>query len=770
MNRIVLAYCHENADLADKIDHDLVRIGIPFEHLTDLQDDATGAFADRLLSHTEPVILIITDNFLKSKACLAGILPAAQQIVRKKFLVIVADGKKVNEQGGIETVPTHFDRMVYALQYMNYWQNRWLDLSTQQQHAATPAEKAVIEPDLEASRAVANGVGEFISVLKDAGFTSWEDVRSDGYAVFFKAFGLQEWHDPYKNLAAYEVSPLAANGSAAPVAEMQVVTGPLTPISVETHDVKPAPAMQELDHLIESFEQSEPEESGPEPEIHATTPEPETSDAGELPAYGSDDLQQVIRDAWLWLENGHTEQGLELLQIALDQHPDHPELQKAYQTALAHYGQPPEAEKAPPPAETTVAAPASQSAAHHDQEAKSYDMMGDLAAEKGDYLFAKYCWDRAAELDPSFPGIYRKLGIMTSEHLRTDYRETAVHYLQKALEHAPDDAEVMLWMADMSRQNGDVAGADKWYQQAISIDPALRTDLRNDAYLQPAPVQPEPEPVVTQQPVAAPIEIPAPVKITPVAVLTVLITGATSGIGRATAEIFASHGHRLILTGRRSDRLHDVKTEFEKNYHTDVLILPFDVRDQPTVQLTIDSLPENWENIDILINNAGLAKGLSPIQEGELDHWETMIDTNLKGLLYVTRAVAPGMVKRKKGHIINLGSSAGKEVYPNGNVYCATKFAVDALTRAMRLDLHTHNIRVSQVSPGHVEETEFAINRFDGDAERAKIYENFQPLKATDVAEVIYFIATRPAHVNIQDVFLFGTQQASSTVVNRSGR
>jgi len=201
-----------------------------------------------------------------------------------------------------------------------------------------------------------------------------------------------------------------------------------------------------------------------------------------------------------------------------------------------------------------------------------------------------------------------------------------------------------------------------------------------------------------------------------------------------------------------------------------VLILPFDVRDSGAVEAALTNLPEDWQNVDILVNNAGLAKGFSPLQEGSIEHWETMIDTNIKGLLYVTRAISPGMVQRRRGHIINLGSIAGKEVYPNGNVYCATKFAVDALTQGMRLDLHKYNIRVSQVSPGHVEETEFALNRFDGDVERAKVYEDFQPLRAADVAEVIYFMTTRPPHVNVQDVVMYGTQQASATVLDRSGR
>jgi NADP-dependent 3-hydroxy acid dehydrogenase YdfG len=250
----------------------------------------------------------------------------------------------------------------------------------------------------------------------------------------------------------------------------------------------------------------------------------------------------------------------------------------------------------------------------------------------------------------------------------------------------------------------------------------------------------------------------------------VLITGATSGIGKATAEIFAKNGYRLILTGRRIDRLVALKNQFESSYNSEVLILPFDVRDHGAVEAALSNLPEGFNIVDILINNAGLAKGLAPIHEGQLDHWETMIDTNIKGLLYVTRLISPGMVQRRKGHIINICSSAGREAYPNGNVYCATKFAVDALTKSIRFDLHPYDIRVSQVSPGHVEETEFALNRFDGDTERAKIYQEFQPLKSSDVAEAIYFMATRPAYVNIVDIQMFATQQASSMVINKNGR
>jgi NADP-dependent 3-hydroxy acid dehydrogenase YdfG len=254
-------------------------------------------------------------------------------------------------------------------------------------------------------------------------------------------------------------------------------------------------------------------------------------------------------------------------------------------------------------------------------------------------------------------------------------------------------------------------------------------------------------------------------------VKTVLITGATSGIGKATADIFAANGYRLILTGRRTDRLAIIKQQYEDTYGSEVLIQDFDVRDPLSVEEMMEKLDKNWQNIDLLINNAGLAKGFEPIHEGKLEDWEAMIDTNIKGLLYMTRMIAPLMVARGGGQIINICSIAGKEVYPNGAVYCATKHAVDALTKGMRLDLHKYNIRVSQVAPAHVEETEFSLVRYDGDEEKsANVYKDFQPLKAIDVAETIYFIASRPNHVNIQDVVLYGTQQASATIVNRSGR
>ncbi|HEY3251947.1 MAG TPA: SDR family oxidoreductase [Ignavibacteria bacterium] len=248
---------------------------------------------------------------------------------------------------------------------------------------------------------------------------------------------------------------------------------------------------------------------------------------------------------------------------------------------------------------------------------------------------------------------------------------------------------------------------------------------------------------------------------------TVFITGATSGIGLSSSHIFAKNGARLILAARRADRLKKIALELTKKYNTDVLIIQLDVRDNTKVKKTVKALPKTWSEIDVLLNNAGLSRGLDKLHEGNTVDWEEMIDTNVKGLLYVSRAVIPLMVKRNKGHIINIGSIAGHEVYTKGNVYCATKHAVDAITKGMRLDLVDTNIRVTTIDPGLVE-TEFSLVRFRGDKNRAKsVYTGIKPLTPDDVADAIFYAASRPDNVVIAEMLLLPNKQGSSTVVSR---
>lgn len=246
---------------------------------------------------------------------------------------------------------------------------------------------------------------------------------------------------------------------------------------------------------------------------------------------------------------------------------------------------------------------------------------------------------------------------------------------------------------------------------------------------------------------------------------TAFITGATSGIGMATARLFAENGLKLILCGRREERLKSLSEELSKI--TEVHTLKFDVRNKEAVFAAVQSLPGEFSTIDILINDAGNAHGMDTIDEGNIDDWDAMLDINVKGLLYVSKAILPKMMERKSGHIINIGSTAGKEVYPKGNVYCASKHAVDAINQGMRLDLNGKGIKVGAINPGLVQ-TEFSEVRFKGDSEKAeKVYQGYTPLKPEDVADIIWFAVTRPPHVNIADLTVMCLDQASSTIVNK---
>lgn len=788
MTSIHLLYAPENRDLADRLTADLGRAGVVFEHHTLQPNEPAGRLSARMEATGGPVLWLLTDNFLKNPLCMAGAWKMYQTLsAQRRLLTVVADGREQQPDGTYRAVPTHFDRAGEVVRYMNYWQEVFLK-STDRLRDAPLEQREAYDREVEAYRLIANDIGELFTALREAGYARWDAFRADDYALFFQHFGLLDRYHAYRGLAALDaeappVTPAETPAASAPIAP-PVFSGPirLQPVEAPVEVAAEAPAAQ--------LERISP------PPAQPIEPAPREDD--------ETNIRQAIRDAWTWIEKGYPQRGIEMLRQLTEQYPGHAIALAEYHRARAHFAQPepvatpPVESPAPPP--PPASKPSAPSNGYAPTEADAYNAMGDNAAAKGDHLLAKYCWDRVADLDPNYPEVFRKLADLTTAHLLNDYPEAATYYIEQALAAEPDNADLhyryaallrdrlnqpdrarqlfgvvvalrpdradaWLALAELTHAAGDLKQAHDLYQHASSLDPHLRTAERDAFFAPPAPeVTPAPMPEQAQPTAEAPEQRPTQV-------LTVLITGATSGIGLATAEIFARHGHRLLLVGRRAERLEALRERLARE-HPDaaVLTLPFDVRNANAVAEYLNHLPEGWEEIDVLVNNAGLAKGLAPIHEGSLEHWDTMIDTNIKGLLYVTRAVAPGMVQRRRGHIINVSSSAGKEVYPNGNVYCATKFAVEALTRGMRLDLHAYGIRVSQVSPGHTEDTEFALTRFDGDAERARIYEDFQPLKAADVAEAIYFIATRPPHVNVQDVWMYSTQQASATLIDRSGR
>ncbi len=518
----------------------------------------------------------------------------------------------------------------------------------------------------------------------------------------------------------------------------------------------------------------------------------------EIETDNSFDIDEMIFDASNLVESGKINEAVLKLKEVLNHEPQNNGARYMYAMLLLNYQE--DYNKATKQLKKVVEV--------DPQNSEAFEHLAKIAEFNNDFPLAKKYYEKVASFKPHTFGIYYKLGLITTGFF-SDKKKLAYKYFSKAIKQDKnnDDAHYRLGILlnetfrkpkkaikhfkkvlkinpDHKFANYDLAllyneldspkSAALFYARACQINPEIKTP-ENDIVFQfdankkskkpSSDYKAEPtdkKPVVTIE--AQKSEQKAS-KIEKV----VFITGATSGIGKATAQLFAANGYRLILNGRREERLEKLQNDLDKLYDTDSMILPFDVRNIEEVKQAIEELDDKWKNVDILINNAGLAKGYAPIHEGELEHWETMIDTNIKGLLYLTRAIAPHMVKRQSGQIINICSSAGHEVYPNGNVYCATKFAVDALTKSMRLDLYKHKIRVGQVSPGHVEETEFAFVRFE-DKDRAKIYDDFQPLKSEDVAQVIYFMVTAPPHVNIQDVQMMGTQQASNVFIDRSGR
>lgn len=875
---IALAYSIDNIQLAEQIAQELASVGHAPQHYYGSKSSPDKSLFEQLSQHSGPILLLITDNFLRSTQCMSGGREFMQDN-RDAVLPIVADGIRQDEARNAYAVPTQFERISDIIQYINYWQDQYLDLRRQKRELENELDETTFNEHLRQVRAISGETSEFLRLLRNTEHVTFEELEETHFEALFRFVGdMKAWESLKKaRLArAMESVPAAAVGTVLeekpepdlPPVDLRDIPGMNL---LEDHETEMVPddleeiqedafpiSLGEADQLTDEMPSEEFDTGHPIPEAEENWEEEEEAfdeEEEEEEEVAAPDPDLILANLHDWVSGGQTETAIAQLQAALVHHPAH--LAMRYQLAHLLVKHEDDFSEARRQLATLLKYDSKHTAALF--------LSGELSEIEEDFDEAAGFYQDVANIDPQFPEVHYRLGLIlahqfedTQEHALTEFRQAVeqdpenadAHYQYGMLlndsQNDPEAAAIEFRetlrlqprhpfayydLALLYHAQGDVERARAAYVEAAKLNPEVQTPENDIAFgVVPAAAVNNSNGLEVHQ-AAAPIEVPAatpppntntkPVETKskphmPAAELTggestiernalaalkenilrleemikardeeqerllqqrpgegktVMITGATSGIGKATAELFASNGFRLILTGRRSDRLQALEDSWTNEYHTDIMSLQFDVRNVSEVEAAINALPENWRQIDILINNAGKAKGLDPIHEGRLEHWEEMIDTNIKGLLYLTRAIAPAMVARREGHIINICSTAGKEVYPNGNVYCATKHAVDALTLGMRLDLHKYNIRVSQVAPAHVEETEFAEVRFDGDKARgAKVYEDFQPLRAQDVAETIYFIATRPAHVNVQDVVMLGTQQASSTVIDRSGR
>ncbi len=862
IQNVAIAYCIDNINVAESLDQQLSPAAGQVTHLYGSRNNPDKILTDQILKHNGPILLLISDNYLKSTSCMLGGLHLLNE-KQDNILPIVIDGqRKDKESGEPVTVPTQFDRISDMIQYINYWQDQYLDLRRQKRELSDLDEET-FNNHLKSIREISSETSEFLRLLRNMEHYTLAEFSHNDFQAFFQFVGDQHaWESFQKNRLHFRMQQQAGDAASRDESDVEVMEreSPATELSPEI-DLGDIPGLDLLEGVqaeeaaadssaSEELPQEEEEPLAEIPEEETSVAEAEeeseevVSEEAEVEASESTDqdippgteieleitnegiqetspeevveeeqeeeiapLAQILETAWSLAEG---DQSAAALKTLADAEAHYQQVEPAYYQALilAQFDQ------NFPAAKQKL----EQLLAASPDHADSLFLLGEIAEITEEFPLAGASYEKLHQVSPAHKGLKYRLGMVWAHHFpeksaeaaallaeavqeepdnadaiyqygllldeKLGDQDEAIQKLQQTLQLSPDHPFANYDLALIYHKKGLIEEANVAYQQAIQINPELKTPENDMAFNVASPAE-ETQTAIEQTALEALKQNIAQLEglikareeenlklkqARPGQDKTVFISGATSGIGKATAELFATNGFRLILNGRRTDRLEELKNHFQEEFEVDVKTLPFDISSPEAVSSSLADLEEEWQQVDILINNAGKARGLAPIHEGELEHWNEMIDTNIKGLLYLTRAISPGMVARKSGHIINVGSAVGKEVYKNGNVYCATKFAVEGLTKAIRMDLFEHNIRVSQVSPAHVEETEFASVRKDGAEDANQIYSDFQPLAAKDVAETIYFMATRPAHVNIQDVLMMGTQQATATMINRNGR
>lgn len=810
MLSLAIAYSTANQTTAHRIAGDLSS-HVSFDHVTVGKANEGPVLADLLKDYLAPIIVLVSNDFLTNPNCMLR----GHEIFgsNREVLPILIKSHHYDElTDEVETEQTSLSNLAEVMRYVNHWQDRYIDLRRDAEELSSTGGEA-FKHYLRKIRETSVQAEELLYLLKDSwSLTEAQFAGNHYHQLFIFAERPRLWEEfkDFENAAPMDLSGI-------PGLEM---------LSAVTEEDEARTQVQ--DDVVEEQAETTPDPT-PDPVVETETedipmdkvdvvlpPEMETvveqvaEQTAATPAMTADEqVNTWIERAWSMHDEGDSSAGLELLNAGRDALPNHLKLHYHYALLLAT------ATEDTTAARREVEALLDKNPDHLD----GLFLNGELALAAGDLKGARENWEALSDAEPFYPGLNYQLGTFLADHYPADYldaaaylrratkdknpvgdafyryalllagpvgrRKKAIKVLRAGISADPTHSFAHYELAVLLHERGDLAEARNYFRVACSLNPAFKTAANQQAFaeapLVTAGTPAEEDALAALKRSIADLEnmmaerdaAPDPEPVAPPLIgagKTILISGASAGIGRATARRMAAEGYRLILIGRRKERLEVLTAELEEAYGTETLLLELDVREQKAIADAISSLPEEWSTIDVLINNAGKAKGVDPIHEGKIEHWEEMIDVNIKGLLYLTRAVSPQMVVREAGTIINVCSTAGKEVYPNGNVYCATKHAVDAITHATRLDLVKHGVRVGQICPAMVEETEFSLVRFDGDAERAKIYEDFQPLRASDVAEAVCFMITQPRHVNILDLVLQGTQQASSTVVDRSGR
>ncbi len=820
MLSIILAYATDNQRSAQRLAGDL-ESHVAFTHVPVGKANEGPLLVELLPEDPQPVILLISSDFLQSPNCMYNAHPLFDG-TREVLPVFIRSHHYDELADEVITSQTSLSNQADVMHYINHWQDRYIDLRAQADELSV-AGGDTFQKYLRKIREASTQAEELLYLLKDKWSLTEEQFAANHYhQLFLFAERPRLWED-YK---AYEETPVDVSGipGLAMLGSNQEETSAPEEEPVLGAD---AGAAEEDERTAETTEPDTLEDPAVINDDLAASVVPLQEEAEVLPISGEHNEEPVVvtaetlspeeqaatwvSRAWSMFDQGDAVAGLELLASGRDALPDHPILHYNHALLLVT-------------ATEDIAAAQEQLEGLLDKfpdHPEALFLNGELAEAGQDVDRARENWEQLSDTEPFYPDLNFRLGTLIDDHYPDDYldaaaylrratketgasgdafyrygrllagpigrKKKAIKQLRRAIELAPNHADAHYLLAQLLKGRGDVAAAKNAFQVAASLNPKYQT-MDNQAIFADPPAKPVTtasaadalaalkEDIAALEAELAAQNLATKTDMAPAAPpkkgagKTALISGATSGIGRATARRLAADGYRLLLLGRRQERLDELSNELQTSFGTETFLIKVDVRHREEVRMVIANLPHSWKTIDLLLNNAGKAKGFDPIHTGDYEHWDEMIDVNLKGLLTLTREVSPLMVARQSGMIINVASTAGKEVYPNGNVYCATKHAVDALTYAMRLDLVKHGIRVGQICPAHVEETEFAVVRFDGDKERAKIYEDFKPLSSPDVAEAIYFMASQPAHVNIMDVVLQGTQQASSTVVDRSGR